>query len=122
MADAIPHPPTAALAATAAGLLIATYLVSALVEYPLPWLGIPGTLTALAVLVASQLLLAGLLFRRVRRREDAYSLFFRRTTLVGLVLFVAFTAAILVPEGVALVHRELSGAAAVSAHLPQVGS
>jgi len=114
MADAIPHPPTAALAATAAGLLIATYLVSALVEYPLPWLGTLGTLVALAVLVVSQLLLAGLLYRRVRRSEDAYSVFFRRATLVGLAVFVVFTAIVLVPEGVALVHRELSGAAAAA--------
>ncbi len=114
MADVTPRPPTAALAATAAALFIATYLVSALLEYPLPWLGTLGTLAALAALGASQILLVGLLYRRVRRSEDAYSVFFHRATLVGLAVFVAFTAAVLVPEGIALVHRELSSAAAAA--------
>lgn len=113
MADGIPRPPTAALAAIAAALLAATYLASALLEYPLPWLGTPGTLTALAVLVVSQVFLAGLLYRRIRRSEDAYSVFFHRATLLGLAVFVAFTAAVLVPEGVALVHRDLGAAAAI---------
>ncbi len=114
MADGIPQPPTKALAAIAAALLVATYLASALLEYPLPWLGTLGTLVVLAVLVATQVVFAGLLYRRIRRSEDAYSVFFQRATLVGLAVFVVITAAVLVPEGVALVHRELSGAAATA--------
>ena len=111
MADGTPRPPTTALAAIATALLAATYLASALLEYPLPWLGTLGTLAALAALGGSQVLLVGLLYRRVRHSEDAYSVFFRRATLVGLAAFVVLTAAVLVPEGVALVHRELSNAA-----------
>ncbi len=114
MADVILRPPTAALAATAAALFTATYLLSALLEYPLPWLGTLGTLAALAVLGASQVLLVGMLYRRVRRSEDVYSVFFHRATLVGLAVFVVFTAAVLVPEGIALVHHELSSAAAAA--------
>jgi 4-hydroxybenzoate polyprenyltransferase len=114
MADGIPQPPTKALAATAAALLVATYLTSALLEYPLPWLGAPGTLVVLAVLVTMQVLFATLLYRRIRRSDDAYSVFFQRATLVGLAVFVVITAAVLVPEGVTLVHRELSGVAAAA--------
>lgn len=112
MADGIPRPPTAALATIAAALLASTYLASALLEYPLPWLGAPGTLTVLALLAATQVFLAGLLYRRIRRSEDAYSVFFHRATLVSLAVFLAITAVVLVPEGVALVHRELSHATA----------
>lgn len=114
MADGIPRPPTRALAATAAALLVATYLASALLEYPPPWLGAPGTLVVLAVLVTMQVVFATLLYRRIRRSNEAYSVFFRRATLVVLAMFVVITAAVLVPEGVTLVHRELSSAAAVA--------
>jgi|GEM_PF-5004872 len=113
MADGIPRPPTAALATIAAALLASTYLASALLEYPLPWLGTLGTFTALAALGGSELLLVGLLYRRIRKSEDAYSVFFLRATLVGLTAFVALTAAVLLPESVSLVHRALSNAAAV---------
>jgi len=116
-----PEPPTASLVAIAACLAIVTYLESALVEYPLHWLGPVGTVAALTALVASQVLFAALLYRHVRRSQDAYSLFFGRATLVALAAFVALTAVLLVPEGVALVRHELSSAAAAAAAAAAAG-
>jgi hypothetical protein len=102
------------LVAIATGLALVTYLESALVEYPLHALGALGTMTALMVLLAAQLLLALLLYRRIRRSEDAYSVFFQRATLVALATFVALTAVFLVPHGVALVSHELNSAVAIA--------
>ena len=102
------------LVAIATGLALVTYLESALVEYPLHGIGPRGTMAALVLLLAAQVLLAVLLYRRVRRSEDAYSLFFQRATLVVLAAFVALTAVLLVPHGVALVSHELSSTAAVA--------
>lgn len=117
MADPIPVPPTTTIVAIAGCLVGVTYLESALIEYPSRWLGPSGTLVGLAVLLCAQLLLATLLYRRVRRSQDAYSVFFSRATLLVLAAFVTFTAAILVPQGVTLVSHELHGAASAGAAL-----
>ncbi|MEJ2287357.1 MAG: hypothetical protein P8Y02_01730 [Deinococcales bacterium] len=121
MADPTPEPPTTPLVAIATGLALVTYLESALIEYPLHGLGPVGTVASLVLLLAAQVLLAVLLYRRVRRSEDAYSVFFRRATLVALATFVALTAVLLVPHGVALVSHELGSAAALPA-LPVLGA
>jgi len=115
MADPIPASKTPTILVIAACLAGVTYLESALLEYPSHWLGTAGALGVLAALGAIQLLLAGLLYRRVRRNDDGYSVFFRRTALVVLAAFVALTAVILVPQGVALVSRDIHGAASLGA-------
>lgn len=112
MADPIARPPTLALVAIATALAVVTYLESALLEYPLAGVGALGALAGLSLLVALQVVLVVLLVRTVRRSGDAYSVFFRRAALVALVAFLALTAAILVPEGAALVQRELGSTAA----------
>lgn len=92
-----------------------TYLESALLEYPAPWLGAGASLAALAALVAVQAYLCTALYRHLRRNADAYSTFFSRATLVALAAYLALTVLFLFPHGVAFVHHDIGGLVAGSA-------
>lgn len=113
MPDTHRTPPHTLFAVFAVLLGIVTYLETVMLEYPLRWLGPGASLAALVAMVAVQLALCAALYRHLRRHADAYSTFFSRATLVALAAYVALTALFLFPHGASLMHRDLSGVAAL---------
>lgn len=95
-------------------LATVTYVESALLEYPLPWLGPAASLAVLALMVVAQLALCAALYRTVRRSADAYSVFFNRAALVALAAYLALTVLFLFPHGVSFVHHDLGSLAGVA--------
>lgn len=94
-------------------LAAVTYLESALLEYPVHWLGPSASLAVLAAMVAVQVALCANLYRGVRRNGDIYSTFVRRASLLVLAAYLAFTVIFLLPDGIAFVHHDIGSLAAI---------
>lgn len=102
------HTPLIVLASLLAAV---TYVESALVEYPLDWLGATASLLVFAGFLAAQLLLCAALYRHLRRNADAYSTFFSRASLLALAAYLALTVLFLLPHGIAFVHHDIGSLA-----------